>query len=457
MRLRDPEWALAMIGALVDLAPEYIGMIMIAVMLFAIFVGFPISFTLIFLGVAFGYWGFGQLVFFLMTLQFNSVMLEQTLAAVPLFVFMGIMMEQAGLMERLFRSVQLMLASTRGSLYIAVLFVSTIFAAATGIVGASVTILGIMAAKTMNRAGYDVRLAAGTITAGGTLGILIPPSIMLVVMGPVLEVPVTDLFAAAIVPGIMLAFMYTAYTLLRCWLDPTLGPVLPEEERANNWRVVAHEFFLGLVPPAALVAFALGSILLGWATPTEGAGFGAFGALLLTLVYGKMSVKGFGRALIKTLEISVLILFLVAASNFFGAVFSRLGTPGMLTNYLLVLDMSPTMILVIIMAFIFLLGWPLEWVPIVLIIVPILIPVLDQLGINLLWFGILVAVNLQTAWLSPPVALSAYFLKGVVPEWDLKDIYLGMMQFMVIQLIGLALIFTFPQIALWLPDLIYGK
>ena len=171
-----------------------------------------------------------------MTLQFNSVMLEQTLAAVPLFVFMGIMMEQAGLMERLFRSVQLMLASTRGSLYIAVLFVSTIFAAATGIVGASVTILGIMAAKTMNRSGYDVRLAAGTITAGGTLGILIPPSIMLVVLGPVLEVPVTDLFAAAIVPGLLLAFLYTAYSLVRCWLNPELGPPLPKEEASGELR-----------------------------------------------------------------------------------------------------------------------------------------------------------------------------------------------------------------------------
>ena len=217
-----------------------------------------------------------------MALQFNQVMLEQTLAAVPLFVFMGIMMEQAGLMERLFRAVQLMLASTRGSLYIAVLFVSTIFAAATGIVGASVTILGIMAAKTMNRSGYDVKLAAGTITAGGTLGILIPPSIMLVVMGPVLEVPVTDLFAAAIVPGVMLAFLYTAYALVRCWLNPKLGPPLPEDEHPNDWGVVFREFFLGLVPPAALVAFALGSILFGWATPTEGAGCGAFGALLLT-------------------------------------------------------------------------------------------------------------------------------------------------------------------------------
>ena len=184
------------------MSSEAIGFVMIAVMLLAIFVGFPISFTLIFLGLVFGAWGFGpKLVVYLMTLQFNNVMLEQTLAAVPLFIFMGILMEQAGLMERLFRAVQLMLASTRGALYIAVLFVSTIFAAATGIVGASVTILGIMAAKTMNRSGYDVKLAAGTITAGGTLGILIPPSIMLVVMGPVLEVPVTDLFAAAIVPG----------------------------------------------------------------------------------------------------------------------------------------------------------------------------------------------------------------------------------------------------------------
>ena len=435
---------------------EMIGLIMIAVMLLAIFVGFPISFTLIFLGISFGYWGFGDLVFFLMTLQFNSVMLEQTLAAVPLFVFMGIMMEQAGLMERLFKSVQLMLSSTSGSLYIAVLFVSTIFAAATGIVGASVTILGIMAAKTMNASGYDVRLSAGTITAGGTLGILIPPSIMLVVMGPVLEVPVTDLFAAAIVPGIMLAFMYTAYALIRCKIDPSLGPALPESERPNDWRIVAREFFLGLVPPALLVGFALGSILFGWATPTEGAACGAFGALVLTLAYGKMTFSRFQNALVKTLEISVLILFLVAASNFFGSVFSRLGTPTLLTQMLLDMDLSQMQVLLIIMALIFVLGWPLEWVPIVLIIVPILIPLLEKMEINLLWFGILVAVNLQTAWLSPPVALSAYFLKGVVPEWDLKDIYLGMMQFMVIQLIGLGLILAFPQIALWLPKYIYG-
>ena len=504
-------------------SPQTIGIFMIAIMLLAIFVGFPISFTLIFLGFVFGAWGFGtKLVFHLQTLQFNNVMLEQTLAAVPLFVFMGMLMEKAGLMERLFTSVQLMLSRTRGALYLAVLFVSTIFAAATGIVGASVTILGIMAAKTMNRSGYNVQLAAGTITAGGTLGILIPPSIMLVVMGPVLEVPVTDLFSAAIIPGILLASLYAGYALIRCWLNPSLGPILPPDEQpttspyywleailvissivifftlivmalsgslqgifplsslalplgwigvmyyASVWVRKAqpagfffsdlwYEFFMGLVPPSALVAFALGSILFGWATPTEGAACGAFGALVLSLAYRKLTLKTFYSSLIKTLEISVLILFLVAASNFFGAVFSRLGTPTMITEFLLAWDLSPTMILIMIMGMIFLLGWPLEWVPIVLIIIPILVPVLVKLDINLTWFGILVAVNLQTAWLSPPVALSAYFLKGVVPEWDLKDIYLGMMQFMVIQLIGLTLIFMFPQIALWLPTYIYGQ
>jgi len=445
------------------MSPEIIGIWMIAAMLFAIFVGFPISFTLIFLGTVFGVWGLWprwELTFYLETLQFSGAMMEQTLSAVPLFIFMGILMEQAGLMERLFTAVQLMLSRVRGALYIAVLFVSTIFAAATGIVGASVTILGIMAAKTMNRSGYDVRLSAGAITAGGTLGILIPPSIMLVVMGPILEVPVTDLFAAAIIPGFLMAMLYVGYALVRCSMNPALGPALPEEFRAESMWIIVREFTLGLVPPAALVAFALGSILLGLATPTEGAAMGAFGSFLLTLAYRKLTFRGFREALFKTLEISVLILFLVAASNFFGAVFSKLGTPGMLTDYLLTLELSPYLFLILIMALIFLLGWPLEWVPIVLIIVPILLPLVESLefgGIladqqnRLIWFGILVAVNLQTAWLSPPVALSAYFLKAVVPQWDLKDIYLGMMQFMVIQLLGLVLIIVLPEIALWLP------
>ena len=428
---------------------------MIGVMLFAIFIGFPISFTLIFLGLVFGYWGFGKLVFYLMTLQFNMIMTENTLVAVPLFIFMGILMESAGLMERLFSAIQLMLSRTRGALFYAVMFVSTIFAAATGIVGASVTILGIMAGKTMIRSGYDTRLSAGLICAGGTLGILIPPSIMLVVMGPVLEIPVTDLFAAAIIPGIMLAFLYALYTTVRCYFDPKLGPILPKNMQPKSMGKVWIEFFLGLVPPAGLVFFALGSILFGLATPTEGAGIGAIGSIILALAYRKLTLKTLKNSLIKTLEITALIMFLVAASNFFGAVFSKLGTPSLLTEFLLNLDVNRYVILAILMAVIFLLGWPLEWVPIVLIVLPIFVPLIKELDFNLTWFAILVAVNLQTAWLSPPVALSAYFLKGVVPEWELKDIYLGMMQFMGIQVLGLILIIVFPQIALWLPSVMY--
>ena len=439
------------------ISPEALGFILIAVMLFAIFIGFPISFTLIFLGFVFGYLGFGKLVFYLMTLQFSMVMTEQALAAVPLFVFMGIMMENAGLMERLFSSVQLMLSRVRGALFYAVLFVSVIFAAATGIVGASVTILGIMAAKSMNKSGYDVRLAAGTITAGGTLGILIPPSIMLVVMGPIMEIPVTDLFAAAIIPGIMLAVLYAAYVTIRCAINPSLGPVLAVEDRASSMTEVFREFIIGLVPPALLVFAALGSILFGYATPTEAAGCGAVGSLLLALAYKKLTLPKLQEALVKTLEISALIMVLVAASNFFGSVFSRLGTPMLLTEFLLGLEMNRYIILAIVLGMIFLLGWPLEWVPIVLIIIPIILPLIEALEFNLTWFAILVAVNLQTAWLSPPVALSAYFLKGVVPEWDLRDIYIGMMQFMVLQVIGLILIVIFPQIALWLPTVLYGN
>ncbi|MGR3493469.1 MAG: TRAP transporter large permease subunit, partial [Shimia sp.] len=454
------------------------------------------------------------------------------------------------------------------------------FAAATGIVGASVTLLGIMAGATMSRARYNVQLSAGAITAGGTLGILIPPSIMLIVMGPVLEVSVLDLFRAAFIPGALLASLYLLYTLGRCWLNPELGPILAEEDQPETsdfygaevvlvsvgilalcrvfglglegafgavpfggllaiilagavayaafrslavLRIVAPivivgqlvysvlallsgemgfsgmvisaiwavflgvaaylampiyrsdaperfrfsdlwtEFFQGLMPPTILISFALGSILLGFATPAEAAAMGAFGAILLSLAYRKFTLPGFFDSLIKALEITVLIMFLVAASNFFGAQFSALGTPRMLTEILLGLDMSPWLILLLIMALVFLLGWPLEWVPIVLIVIPILLPTVVALDLGfdstynmLVWFGILVAVNLQTAWLSPPVALSAYFLKGVVPNWDLKDIYLGMMQFMVVQLFGLILLLLFPQLVLWLPRVMAG-
>ena len=436
------------------LSPEWWGILSLLVLFGAIFIGFPIAFTLIFVALTFGYFVLGPLALYLMTLQVFSVMKDTSLAAVPFFLFMGYLLEQSGLMERLFRAIQLMLAALRGSLYLAVLLTATIFAAATGIVGSSVTLLGVMAAPTMKRSGYDVRLSAGAITAGGTLGILIPPSIMLIVMGPVVGVPATDLFAAAVIPGLLLAGLYILYALVRCHINPALGPALPMEERATSWVEVVRELVLGCVPIVIVIMATLGVILMGLATPTDAGAVGAFAVFLLTLVYRKLSWEGFKRSLMSTLEVSSMILLLVAASNFFGAVFSRMGSPALIAESLLTLNYSPTLMLLLILAIIFVLGWPLEWVPIVLIVIPILLPLVDKLGIDKVWFCILVAVCLQTAWLSPPVALSAYFLKGVVPDWNLKDIYFGMMQFMVLQVIGLLMVLAWPELALWLPGIL---
>jgi len=434
------------------MSPEILGLLGLAGLFVFICIGFPISFTLIFLSLVMGYIGFGKVVFNLMTLQFFGVMTDTVLSAVPFFLFMGYILESSGLMNRLFKAFQFMLARLSGSLYLAVTSTATIFAAATGIVGSSITLLGVMAAPTMRESKYDVRLSAGCITAGGTLGILIPPSIMLVVMGPVVGVPVTDLFAAAILPGLLLATLYISYALIRCWIKPDLGPPLPEELRPQSFVWVLKEMLLGVVPVSVLILATLGSIIAGMATPTEGAAAGAFGSLILTLVYRRLTWEGLKQSMFRTLSISAMILLLVAASSFFGSVFSRLGSASMLTNLLLDMNLSPTLMIIAVMILIFILGWPLEWVPIVLIFVPILMPLVREMGFNLVWFCILVAVTLQTAWLSPPVALSAYFLKAVVPNWDLKDIYIGMMQFMVLQMVGLFIIMFFPIIVTWLPE-----
>jgi tripartite ATP-independent transporter DctM subunit len=430
---------------------ELVGFLSLGVLFAAIFIGFPIAFTLIGVAVTIGYLALGPLVLYLMTLQVFSVMRDPTLASVPFFLFMGYLLEQSGLMERLFRAIQLLLARLRGSLYLAVLVTATIFAAATGIVGSSVTLLGVMAAPSMKRSGYDVRLSAGTIAAGGTLGILIPPSVMLIVMGPVVGVPATDLFTAAIIPRLLLAGTYCAYTLIRCHMNPALGPALPRAEWPPTVWFAIRELLVGVIPVTVVILATLGTIMAGLATPTDAGAVGAFAVLVLTLVYRKMTIAAFKRAMIQTLETSCMILLLVAASNFFGAVFSRLGSASWIAEMLLGLNIPPMMMLALILLVIFVLGWPLEWVPIVLIVVPILLPLVTKMGIDVLWFSTLVAVCLQTAWLSPPVALSAYFLKGVVPDWELKDIYAGMAQFMVLQVLVLALLVMFPQLVLWLP------
>lgn len=441
---------------------EILGLLMLAAMISIIFVGFPISFTLLFIALVFGSLGLGvDLTFNLAYLQIWGTMKDDILPAVPLFIFMGFMVEKAGLMSRLFGAVRHLLAPVPGSLYIAILVTATIFAMATGIVGASVAVLGIMAAPMILKAGYDDKLSAGAIAAGGTLGILIPPSVMLVVMGPVMGVPVNALYAACMGPGFLLAGAYMLYCLVRCFINPKLGPAVPREERITDMRQLAREFVVGVVPLAALITVTLGTILGGLATSTEAAACGALGATLLALAYGKLTPQGLKEAAIATVVTASMVLILAVASTVFGAVFARLGAASLITNAITMIPLPDMGKLMIIMAVIFVLGWPFEWPAIILVFVPIFLPVVQTLDLGLskaetmLWFGALVAVNLQTAFLSPPVAMSAYFLKNVVPRWDLKTIYAGMMQFMVIQVIFLVLLMFFPVIALWLPRALY--
>jgi tripartite ATP-independent transporter DctM subunit len=435
---------------------EILGLILLGLLFVVILGGFPISFTLFFLGMAFGYVGLGERVFYLMTYQVFSTMMDTVLAAVAMFTFMGYVLESAGLMKRLFHAVQLICGRMHGSLYLATIFSATLFAAATGIVGASVTIIALMAAPVMMKAGYDQRLSAGTICAGGTLGILIPPSVMLVVMGPVLQVSVARLYAGALLPGLLLAGLYLAYTMVRVWLDPRLGPPLPEAERNVSFGHLVGEFVFGLLPPASLIIATLGSIVSGWATPTEGAAIGCVGALVVTAFHRRLSWNVVKDATFRTVQTSSMVMILLVASTFMGSVFSALGTPAFIANTLIAWNIPSDFLILAILVVCFVLGWPLEWVPIVVIIVPIFMPILMAMKVNMVWFSILLAVTLQTCWLSPPVALSAYYLKGVMPRWDLAQIYRGMLPFMGLQWIAVLVLYFFPEIILVLPNMIFG-
>ena len=506
---------------------EILGLIMLLSMVAVIFIGFPISFTLLFLALIFGGLGLGwEQTFNLTYLQIWGAMKDEIFPAVPLFIFMGYMTEQAGLMERLFGALRSLLAPVRGSLYLAVILTATVFAMATGIVGAAVTVLGIMAAPMMVMSGYDARLSAGAIAAGGTLGILIPPSVMLVVMGPTMGVPVNLLYSAAFGPGFLLAGCYVIYTLTRSFINPKLGPAMTMEERKSAYDqmttekvgapviglglaclvvmtylaadallsqagiarlsftigsldgsaiaavpalLVAFPYFqnayfravvLGIAPLSALIGFTLGTIVGGLATPTEAASCGAFGAALLALVYGRLGMKSARNAATGTMVTSAMVLFLAVASTVFGAVFTKLGTASLITNYLLAVPLGDWWKLALIMFIFFVLGWPFEWPVIILVFLPIVLPAVEklQLGLSkldlLIWFGALTAVTMQTAYLSPPVAMSAYYLRNVVPQWSLALIYKGMADYMVIQVFVLIVLLLYPQIALWLPSVV---
>lgn len=431
---------------------EMLAMLSLAGMFGLFCFGFPIAYTMLFAGLLFGFLGIGKLVFYLLTVQFYQVMTDTVQVAIPFFLIMGYMLEGAGLMERLFKAFQKLFARLPGSLYMAVISTGTIFAAATGIVGSSVNLLCVMSEPTMRKSGYDIRMGAGSIAAAGTLGILIPPSIMLVILGPIVGVPVTDLFVAAVIPGLLLAGLYIAYSLIKCAIWPQYGPPLPEELRPHSTLEVLRELAIGAFPLLVLIFAVLGSIMFGIASPTEASACGAFASIVLVIAYGKFSFGALAKALYSTAKMSAMILIMIASCNFFGAVFSRLGGATYLSNLLLGMDMGPMAMLSLILIIIFFMGWAMEWIPIILILVPLLLPVVTAMGYDKLWFCMLVAVTLQTSWLSPPVALSAYYIKGALPHWKLTDIYKGMFQYIACQCVGIILIMIFPVLVTWLPQ-----
>jgi tripartite ATP-independent transporter DctM subunit len=442
----------------------HVGLLMLALIVVAIMLGFPTAFTLMGLGMLFGYYAFHERgqpfldnrVFDLMVQRTYGVMTNDVLISIPLFVFMGYIIERANVIDRLFKSIQLAAGAIPGSLAVATVVTCAIFATATGIVGAVVTLMGLLAFPAMLRAGYDLKLSAGAITAGGCLGILIPPSIMLILYGATAGVSVVKLYAGAFFPGIMLALLYVVYIIVRAVLDPKVAPRLPEAERSTNWGKTLGVLLTSFFPLAILILAVLGSIVFGIATPTEAAAVGSLGGLILALAYRQLTWDRFKEAVFLTARTSAMVCWLFVGSALFSAVFALLGGQEVIETWVLSLGLSKVTFMLLAQAIIFLLGWPLEWTEIIVIFMPIFLPLLGHFGIDPLFFGLLVALNLQTAFLSPPVAMAAFYLKGVAPPHvTLNQIYAGMMPFMAIQVVALFLLYLFPQIGLWLPEVLY--
>jgi len=439
------------------LETELLALLMFAALFVGVLTGFPIAFVLGGLGLIFGFFGWGPPVIDQIVSRTYWVMNNDTFPAVPLFVFMGCVLERSGFIDKLFEDMRLAMGPLRGSLALATNIVATIFAAATGIVGAPVTVLGLVALPPMLKHGYDKALATGVILAGGTLGILIPPSIMLIIYAPMAQLSIAKMFAAAFLPGFLLSGLYLTYIIIRCYLQPHLGPSLPKEERVISPIRLLGRLSVSLLPTALLVLAVLGSILLGLAAPTEAAAVGATMGLLLGLAYRRLTWQNFKESVYTTLRVSSMILIIAVGASIFTGVFMRLGGGRMIEEVLLGLPVGPIGITIIVMGAIFIMGMFLDWVGILLVFVPVLSPIIITLGFDPLWFAMVICVTLQTSFLTPPFAVSIFYLKGVAPpEVKITDIYKGVIPFISLQLIGLALCIIFPQIILWLPGLLYA-
>jgi tripartite ATP-independent transporter DctM subunit len=441
-----------------------VGMLMLGLFIFIIMLGFPIAFTLMAMGVGFGFYAyyvptqdfFQNRIFTLLVQKAFEVMSSDVLTAVPLFLFMGYVVERANILDRLFRSLQISMKNVPGALAVATLVTCAMFATATGIVGAVVTLMGLLAFPAMLRAGYDVRLSAGVVCAGGCLGILIPPSILLIVYAATAGVSAVKLYAAAFLPGFMLTFFYVLYVIARAMINPALCPKLPKEETDIPFREVLWALTTSFFPLALLIISVLGAILFGLATPSEAAGAGALASMVLAAAYGALNYTMLRDSVYLTARATAMVCYLFIGSWTFSAVFAVLGGQQVVENFFLSLNLSQTGFLVLTQFIIFLLGWPLEWTEIIIIFVPIFLPLLPKFSVDPIFFGILVALNTQTAFNTPPVAMAAFYLKGVAPKWvKLTDIFGGALPFVFMVFLTMILVYIFPEIALWLPNYLY--
>jgi tripartite ATP-independent transporter DctM subunit len=396
-------------------------------------------------------------IFDLLVRNTYDIMANDVLTAVPLFLFMGYIIERANIIDRLFYSIQLAARNVPASMAVAALLTCAMFATATGIVGAVVTLMGLLAYPAMLKSGYDTKLSSGVICAGGTLGILIPPSIMLIVYAATAGVSVVRLYAAAMIPGLMLAGLYVLYVIGRAVINPSLAPKLPREESDVPFMEVIRQLLISFFPLAVLIVCVLGAILFGLATPSEAAAVGALGGLLLAAAYRALSWERLKEATFLTARTTAMVCFLFIGSWNFASIFSYLGGHHVVENWVLAMDLSPVMFLILAQFIIFLLGWPLEWTEIIIIFVPIFLPLLPAFDIDPIFFGVLIALNLQTSFLTPPMAMACYYLKGIAPPHvQLMEIFRGSLPFVLLVFISMALVYNFDGLVNWLPGLLYG-
>lgn len=442
-----------------------IGMLMLGLFIFIIMLGFPIAFTLMAMGISFGFYAyytagqafFDNRVFTLLVQKTFEVASSDVLVAVPLFLFMGYLVERANILDRLFYSLQLSMKNVPGALAVATLVTCAMFATATGIVGAVVTLMGLLALPAMLRAGYDVKLSAGVVCAGGCLGILIPPSILLIVYAATAGVSAVKLYAAAFIPGFMLATLYVLYVIARAIINPSLAPKLPPEETDVPFGTVLWALATSFLPLALLIVSVLGAILFGLATPSEAAAAGALMSIVLAAAYRALNFEMMRESVYLTVRATAMVCYLFIGSWTFSAVFAVLGGQTVVEQFFTSLNLTPIQFLLLTQLIIFLLGWPLEWTEIIIIFVPIFLPLLPNYGIDPIFFGILVALNTQTAFNTPPVAMAAFYLKGVAPpQVKLTDIFAGALPFVFLVFLTMALVYIFPGLALWLPGYLYA-